>query len=139
MGAVPGVGPVKIPWNPAKLKTLVAKLVDTAETLTNVSITKRARKANLPAVVVKEIEKDCVWDSLSKTAINESLPEVTAKWMNRTPISGEFQDEAVLITAVCSIAVGHARILSRLDELIKAANPPTDPASPKPASPAAKT
>lgn len=130
VAVVPGAGSgAPVPWEAAKLKPLVARLVKTAESLAVKQISSTAAKANLPGPILKEIEDKAAWHDLAKEAINESAPAVAAKWLNRTGMSAEHQDELVLGTAILDVAASHVLLLKRIEELVTKANPPVAPAA----------
>ena len=134
VGAVPGPAPV--PWEAGTLKPLFDQLLPTVEALTVAQLTTRATKARLPSPVVAEIGKDAAWPSPARKALEVSSPRVAAKWLNRTGLSAEHQDELILGTAICSIFASHTMLLRKLDKLIadaNAAQPPT--AKPTPPAP----
>jgi hypothetical protein len=126
-----------MPWDSATLKPLFDQLIPTLETIAVGQLTSRATKARLPGEVVKEIERDAKFAPPAKKALEIAAPRVAAKWMNRTGISAEHQDEVILGTALASIAAQQVLLLKRLDKLIADANPakaePAKPPAPNPA------
>lgn len=123
-GAVPAVVVSgAVPWVASKLGPLFRRLISTAEKVLSYQITSRARKASLPSGLVKEIEIEAKWSDMSKEALQEALPELAAKYLNKTGISAEYQPEIVAAIAVSDIAMGHLQILQRLDRLIELQSP----------------
>jgi hypothetical protein len=107
-----------VPWDPETLKPIFEQLIPAAEQVSVQSLTSRAAKANLPAEVLKEVEKDARWSPPTKTALLISAPQVCAKWLNKTGISAENQAEVVLGTAIASLIASHALLARKLTQMV---------------------
>jgi len=150
-GVLPGPGAesveAPIPWDPEVLRPMVEEAVSAMEEKRVSDFSELASQAALGADLVREIEKDAHYHPAFKKTVNSSTPRVLAKWLNRSPISGKYSDEAMLGAAAVMLWFQGRSITSRLEKLIeerkKAAEPlpPSAPAAqlatPKPALPAA--
>lgn len=126
-------GPV--PWDSKQLAPLFDQLIPAVEALAVTQLTGKALKAKLPRELVADIEKDGRWNEPAKKALAVAGPQLAAKYLNKTGVSAENQPEIVFGTALASIAVGHFRLVQRLNELI--ALSAVGQSSIKPAPPAA--
>ena len=114
------------------LKPLFDQLIPTVEKLTVHQISEKAVKARLPGELIHEIERDAAWNPVARNALQTGVPQLTAKYLNKTGVSADYQPEIVVGTALASILTGHVMLMRRMDELIRKANPPTTPAAPAP-------
>ena len=140
LGTLPGtpVQPV-LPWDASTVQPIVEQFLPAAEQLMSNQISSRARKARLPAEIVKEIEADAQWPADAKKALQLNTANVTAKWLNKLGVSAEYGPEIAFMTALSRIAGGHVLVLRRLDKLIALANvQPAKPGEKGMAAPAAK-
>jgi hypothetical protein len=110
-------------WEADMLAPIWLELVPTVEAAAVSQLTFKANRARLPIELIKEIEADAAWNPTAKKAILKAGPEVSAKWLNKTGISAEYQYEVVLAVAAMSIASSHLMLCRRLDELIRKSNP----------------
>jgi hypothetical protein len=110
--------PPSVPWQADTFAELARELVPELEAQAVASITRRAAKAGLSKDFLKEIEHDCRWGEATKKALVIALPQLVAKWLNRSGVSSEWQPEVVCGTAAAKILVNHLRIVNRLDKLI---------------------
>lgn len=117
-----------VPWDASTVQPIVEQFLPAAEKLMANQITRRARKARLPAEIVKEIEADAQWPADAKKALQLNTANVTAKWLNKLGVSAEHEPEIAFLTALSRVAGGHVLLLRRLDKLIALAN--VQPAKP---------
>lgn len=125
---VPGVGApdlagAPVPWDAATLDPIFRQLLPTIELSLATSLTSRAQKAKLPGELVTEIRKDAAWPAPTKRAVEIAAPRVAAKWLNRSGLSAEYQDEVLLGTAAAAILAQHSMLLRKLDKLIDGDKP----------------
>ncbi len=90
----------------------------------------KAKRALIPIENIREIEEDAAWNPTAKRTLQSACPRVAAKYLNKTGISAEHQDLAVLLTAAAAIGVRHMALLRRLDEIAAKTNPPAAAAPP---------
>lgn len=109
-----------VPWEPSTLKPIFDQLIPSVESMTVKQITSRAAKAKLSKELVAEIEKDAQWAAPARKAIEVTAPRITAKWLNKTGVSAEHQDEIVFGTAIATITASHVMLLNKLDKMIEA-------------------
>jgi hypothetical protein len=137
--ATPGQSAAPIPWRPETLTGLVDELIDAAEENTVADYLARCNEAGLTEKLTKEIVADARFPKLAKTLLKDAIPRLTAKWMNKTGISAEYQDEVSVLTALILIVKHRTSSDARFEELIsevkKAKLPPPAPAA-APAAPA---
>jgi hypothetical protein len=120
---VPGLGApdlagAPVPWDAQTLDPIFRQLLPTIELSLATSLTSRAQKAKLPGEVIAEIRKDAAWPAPTKRAVEIAAPRVAAKWLNRSGLSAEYQDEVLLGTAAAAILAQHSMILRKLDKVI---------------------
>lgn len=125
-----------VPWDTSVLAPLFEEIVPAVEQEAVASLTNRAAKAQLPAPLLKQIEKDAHWSTAAKKSLTVTGPQVAAKWLNKLGVSAENQGEVVLALAVASIAFTHFRLSRKLDALIadrakEKQNVPTSPGADK--------
>lgn len=121
--AVPGLGDpalvgAPVPWDAQTLDPIFRQLIPTIELSLATSLTSRATKAKLPGEVIAEVRKDAAWPAPTKRAVEIAAPRVAAKWLNRSGLSAEYQDEVLLGTAAAAILAQHSMILRKLDKVI---------------------
>ena len=114
-----------VPWTGTQLAPVFAELVPVVEKIMVGQVKGKATAANLPATEVKAICQEAEWNDVTRKALELSAPAVAAKWLNKSGVSAEHQDEVVLVTALAGVAVGHFRLCARLDELIALQKQPT--------------
>lgn len=129
------VAPV-VAWRAEDLKEFTDELIGAVEASRVESFSDKARKAQIPAAVVKEIAADSKFPRASKSGLEMSVPRVAAKWLNKTGVSAENKEEAVLIGSIAAIFLQGRRLASKLDELVKAAKATSTSARPAAPSPA---
>jgi hypothetical protein len=115
-GAVPPV-----PWDAQKLKPLVVKLHKVAEKTLSGKLVAKAKRAKLPGVIIEQIETKSAWEAGAVEIINDAAPRVAAKYLNKTGISAEYQDEMALAGGYATIAGGYLVLAKDLDKLVKQA------------------
>jgi hypothetical protein len=123
------VGPS--PWDPGLLKPVFDQLVPSIEKFMVARIGAKAAKAGLPTEVVREIEKDAAFPIPAKAGISTTGPMCVAKWLNMSGIGAENAPEIILATAVASIVAGQFMLSAKLDSLLKANAPKSQPPTPK--------
>ncbi len=138
-GVPPAGGPVvvgAVPWDASTLEPIFKQLIPTVEAGMVTSLTSRAARAKLPAEVIQEVRKDAAWPAPTKRALEIAAPRCAAKWLNKSGLSAEYQDEVMLGTAVAALLAQHSVALRKLDKLIaRDAQEQAPTASPDPASP----
>jgi hypothetical protein len=104
-------------WTADHFKPLVADLIPVAETLDIDAILKLAKNVSPEAVAL--CKEKAPWNVTAKTALNRSLPECLAKWLNAFGVSAEYREELVLVAALGSIAWGSYSLRRDLKEMAK--------------------
>lgn len=129
----PGADPPPVPWQPETLTGLVDQLVEAAEENRVGNYLARCAEAGLTPKLTKEIEKDAHFPPIAKTLLKQAIPRLSAKWLNRTGLSAEWQDEISVLTAIILIVKQNAQTNARFEELIQANKQPAKkPAEAKP-------
>ena len=103
------------------------ELLEEAEKL---SIESKLEKARIPAVLQKEILNDAAWPDRSKKGISKYGGSALAKGLNALGLSGKHKDVVLILPSVAYLIADRAKLHKRLDDLVKAANPP--PTQPNP-------
>ena len=114
-------------WEADKLKPLTDQLIGLVEDLDVSSFSKTARAGALPEKVIKKIECDSEWPRAGKLMLERSTPKLAAKWMNKTGLSAEFQDEMEFMGGCSAILISRQKLMKELRAMIedfKAAAPP---------------
>lgn len=73
----------------------------------------------MPAQLIKLICEDAKYVPAFKNSVVMTAPNVLARLLNRTGISGKYSDEAILGLAVLSIWLHGRRMHAKLDTLIE--------------------
>lgn len=68
--------------------------------------------------LIKEIEADAHFPKSAKVILKNALPRLAAKWLNKSGISAEYQDEVACVTALLLIVQHDRKMSGKLDELI---------------------
>jgi hypothetical protein len=110
-----------LPWQPDMLREFTDPLIDVIEEARASKLVGKAREANLPAPLVKEIAADVRFPAGAKKTAQIATPKVAAKWLNKTGISAEYADELALCGAAVIILKQGAALSAKLDELIASA------------------
>ena len=115
------------------MQPLIADAVSLTEELAQKQISGKCRRANLPGPVCQDILKDCAWADRAKKMISEGGAELAAMGLNNAEVPLEARPWAKMGFGLGQIAVGHLRVLSRLEKLIQFATASAAPAAPDPA------
>jgi hypothetical protein len=126
-GAVRLVAAPVLPWQPETLKNLFEQLLEAAEEGRVAAFLGKCAEAKLTAELVREIKADAHFPKAAKVLLADALPRLAAKWLNRSGMSAEYQDEISCLTAMVLIVQHDRGISSKLDELIAAAKKPVEP------------
>lgn len=73
--------------------------------------------------LIKEIESDAHFPDAAKVILTTSLPRLAAKWLNKSGLSAEYQDEIAVITAILLIYQHDRKMMLKLDKLIAQTKP----------------
>lgn len=109
-----------VPWQPETLNSLVEELLNAAEEGRVSSFAGKCTEAGLMPKLVKEIGEAAHFPRAARVLLKESLPRLSAKWLNRSGISSEYQDEVAVVTALLLIVQHDRKTSAKLDELIAA-------------------
>jgi hypothetical protein len=115
---VPAGDAPPVPWKPELLTSLLDQLLTAAEESRVAQFVGKCEEAGITGKLLDEIEKDAHFPKGAKILLKESLPRLAAKWLNRSGISAEYQDEAAVITAILLIVQSDRKNSGKLDELI---------------------
>lgn len=118
VGAVAPVNPF-IPWSAQIVRPFTSELIPVVELVDIGRITDKAAQAGLSKDLLKAIEKDSQWPSVAKKTLDNALPELAAKWLNKTGISAEHAQEVAVASALLMIWTSRRSVTSRLDKLIE--------------------
>jgi hypothetical protein len=121
LAAGPGgeITPPPVPWQPELLTGLIDELVEAAEENRVGQYLAKCEEAGLTGKLVKEIEGDARFPKAAKVILKTSLPRLACKWLNKSGLSAEWQDEVAVITALILIVQSGHKTNGRLDELIE--------------------
>jgi hypothetical protein len=78
----------------------------------------KARQAELPEKLVRQIGDDARYPVIGKRGLKVALPQVGAKLANKAGISAEHLPEVVLIKAMTLNLISGRRLEAKLDKLI---------------------
>lgn len=109
--------PPIVPWEASTLKPLVEKMLDAAEKGRLAKFLIRTQKLGQMPELIKEIEEDAHFPPEAKALLQISLPRCAAKWLNKSGLSAEYQDEIAIVTAVLLIYQHDRKIMLRLDKI----------------------
>lgn len=119
IGAVgPASDPTAIPWKPELLTSLIEELLKAAEEFRVDSFVGKCEEAGITGKLLEEIERDAHFPKAAKILLKESLPRLAAKWLNRSGVSAEYQDELTVVTALLLMIQNDRKNGAKLDELI---------------------
>ena len=108
-----------MPWQPDALKGILDELLQAAEDNRVASYAARCEEAGLMPKLCKEIADDAHFPKAAKVLLQQSLPRLAAKWLNKSGISAEFQDEVSVVTALLLIVQHERKVNERFDKLIE--------------------
>lgn len=111
-------GRAVVPWTPELLQELTDGIVDALEERRVEKFRGKARAAELPDKLVKEISSDAQYPIIGKRGLKMALPQVGAKLANKAGISAEHLPEAILLKALTLNWLHGRRLEARLDKLI---------------------
>jgi hypothetical protein len=126
---VPGGGSdtAFVPWQADTLKPLVEKLLTAAEEGRVAQYAAKCKQLGDMPKLVKEIQDDAQFPAAAKVLLATSLPRLAAKWMNKSGISAEYQDEVACVTAILLIIQHDRKTSAKLDKLIEQTKPAKAP------------
>lgn len=107
-----------LPWDASLLAPVVGEILAALEAVSVRQLKERAAKvADAPSGFVATVEKDAEWNTVAKTALSSAVPQVAAKWLNRSGVSAENAPEVIAFTAMASIYLGHTMLLKKLEAM----------------------
>jgi len=118
------------------LTDLVGLLIDAAEKNRVADYLQKCNEAGLTEKLVKKIGEDARFPESAKILLKNSIPRLIAKWMNKTGISGEYQDEVAVMTAVILIVKHNAGVDANFQEILAELKKQKTAPAPAPAAPA---
>jgi phage terminase large subunit GpA-like protein len=120
LAVAPGsaVDPAFVPWQADIIKPLVEDLLQAAEDGRVAQFAAKCKQLGDMPKLVKEIEADAHFPKAAKVLLTTSLPRLAAKWLNKSGISAEYQDELAVATAILLIIKHDRSTNAKLDELI---------------------
>lgn len=68
--------------------------------------------------LIKEIQEDAHFPETAKALLATSLPRLAAKWLNKSGLSAEYQDEVAVVTAILLIYQHDRKAMLKLDKII---------------------
>lgn len=101
------------------LQELTDGIVDALEERRVEKFTEKAKEAQLPEKLVKEIGTDARYPVVGKRGLKVALPQVGAKLANKAGISAEHLPEVILAKAITLNVVHGRRLEAKLDKLIE--------------------
>ena len=124
--AMPGQQPVLVAavpstfvaWEAEKLKRLTDQVLDTIEDLDVDSFVKVATAGKLPDPVLKKLAKDSRWHPVGKGMLKSSAPRLAAKYLNKTGISAEYQEEMEFSGGAVLILKQRNALMKELREMV---------------------
>ena len=129
-GATGEEAPGSLPWEPELIADLLAELIEAAEENRVAQYAAWCKEANLLPKLCKEITDDAYFPKLSKKVLSRCLPRLAAKYLNKSGVSAEFQDEVAVFTAFLLIAWNDRNISKRLAEHAEKNKKPDEPVKP---------
>ena len=129
-GASSETSPEAIPWEPELITDLLSELIDAAEENRVAQYAAMCKGANLLPKLCKEIEGDAYFPKMAKKVLSRCLPRLAAKYLNKTGVSAEFQDEVAVFTAFLLIAWNDRTIAKRFAEYAEKNKKPDEPVKP---------
>lgn len=107
-----------LPWDATLLAPVVGEILAALEAVSVRQLKERAAKVpDAPAGFVATVEKDAEWNTAAKTALGSAVPQVAAKWLNKSGVSAENAPEVIALTAMASIYLGHTMLLKKLEAM----------------------
>jgi len=103
------------------LRGPVKRIIDSVEKATIADLKDEAAKANDKALVSQlsaKIDRDAPWNHASKGTLEECLPNVVAKGLNRLGISSEYSDEVLSAVAAFEIGASYSSLKEELKKMI---------------------
>lgn len=88
----------------------------------------KLQQANLDKVLCKEVMEDAHWPERSKKGMTKHGAPALAKALNAIGVSAKHKDAVLIVPSLAYLILDRVKLHKRLNELIKAANPPTTPA-----------
>lgn len=114
----PAPGRPVVPWTPDMLQELTDGIVDALEERRIEKFIGKARQAELPEKLVREIGQDARYPVVGKKGLKIALPQVGAKLANKAGISAEHLPEVILAKALTLNLISGRRLEARLDKII---------------------
>lgn len=80
----------------------------------------KCQEAGLMPKLCKQIEQDAHFPKTAKIILKRSLPRLACKWLNKSGVSAEYQDEVAVVTALVLVIQHDRKMSAKLDEFIAA-------------------
>lgn len=108
-----------VAWEAGDVQELVQQVIALTEEICQRQVQARLSRLVLPAEAVEEIKRDAAWNIRAKEMISAGGAELFAKLMNESGIPVEYRPYLQIVVGAAQIAMGHLRLIKRLDILIK--------------------
>lgn len=102
-------------WSADHLRPIVSQCIPVAESLDLSGLKKCARAVSPEALAL--VESQGHWNPVAKTALNASLPECLAKWLNALGVSAENKEEITVAGALVCIFWGSYSLRQELRKM----------------------
>lgn len=117
-----------VDWTPEEIAELTDDLIDGLNEMDKTGARKAAALANLPEILIKEIEADAEMPLLCKKIFRKYLPKAVAKVLNDARISSENREWIFVAVAALYYGWNKLSLRRRMAKLIAVANvqPPAE-------------
>lgn len=102
-------------------------MIEAAEAGRVGSFVSRCTEIGVTGKLLKEIEADAGFPKAAKLLLCRALPKLAAKWLNKSGLSAEYEDEVAVVSALVLIMSNDRKLTARLDAVIAELKKPEPP------------
>ena len=116
-GAEPALAPdpLRVPWRADTLRPLVANVANAVEKWDAAGLIKEA--AQIAPEEAALVKAKAAWPGDIKESLVRSGSAVAAKWMNQSPVGGEWAEEVEFCTAAAALVASRQSLVAELRKL----------------------
>lgn len=117
-----------LPWSGEMVTPAIIQSVALLQELEKGYVEKKLAAANIPVTEWNKILDMAKWPDLAVRGITKSGGDATARLLNYLGISSKYKDVLNFCPSLIFFVLDRMKFYKRLDELVKVANPPAQPA-----------
>lgn len=95
------------------------EIINTLEASRVNKLTTIAREGGLPSDLVKRVREGAAYQPAAKIGLQDSVPRVACKYLNKTGVSAEYAEEVKLVGSLAAVMLQGRKLQATLEEMIE--------------------